>query len=98
MWILLGCVSAVIILDKPRHSLDSCFGKVKIVCLFIVLSGQSSDSPFGPRGLLGRAQVTASLSETQNACGEDVRLLITPLGLTKKQTSEKQEPNISHGH
>ena len=41
--------------------------------------------------------VTVSLPETQTACGEDVRLVVDPLGLTEKQTSAKQEPNISHG-
>ena len=70
---------------------------LKIVCPFIVLSGQSSDSPVGPQSLQGRAQVTVSLPGTLNACGEDVRLLVNPLRLTEKQTSEKQEPNISHG-
>jgi len=44
-----------------------------------------------------RNLVTVSLPETQTACGEDVRLLANPLGLTEKQTSVKQEPNISHG-
>jgi putative transposase len=34
--------------------------------------------------------VAASWTETQNACGEDVRL-------TSEQTSLNQEPNISHG-
>jgi hypothetical protein len=73
------------------------FWEVKIVCPFIVLSGQSSDSPVCPQGLLGRAQVTVSLPETLNACGEEVRLLVTPSEMTKKPTSAKQEPNISHG-
>ncbi|MHA2146101.1 MAG: RNA-guided endonuclease InsQ/TnpB family protein [Candidatus Thorarchaeota archaeon] len=41
--------------------------------------------------------VTVSLPETQNACGEDVRLVANPSGFVKKQTSAKQEPNISHG-
>ena len=41
------------------------------------------------------AIVTVSLPETQNACGENVRLPVSPSGMTKKQTSEKQEPNIS---
>ena len=41
--------------------------------------------------------VTVSLPETQNACGEDVRLRNNPLGLPRKQTFKKQEPNISHG-
>jgi putative transposase len=44
-----------------------------------------------------RNLVTVSLPETQTACGEDVRLVADPLGLTEKQTSAKQEPNISHG-
>jgi putative transposase len=38
--------------------------------------------------------VAVSLPKTQNACGENVRLHTDPLGLVK-QTSEKQEPNIS---
>ncbi len=38
--------------------------------------------------------VAVSLPETQNACGEDVRLLTSPLGVVE-QTSAKQEPNIS---
>ena len=38
--------------------------------------------------------VAVSLPETQNACGEDVRLLVSPSGVAK-QTSAKQEPNIS---
>ena len=41
--------------------------------------------------------VTVSLPETLTACGEDVSLSGTPSGVTEKQTSEKQEPNISHG-
>ena len=41
--------------------------------------------------------VAVSLPETQNACGEDVRLQINPLGATVKQTSAKQELNISLG-
>jgi putative transposase len=40
--------------------------------------------------------VAVSLPETQNACGEDVRLHTDPLGLVK-QTSTNQEPNISPG-
>ncbi|MHA2147719.1 MAG: RNA-guided endonuclease InsQ/TnpB family protein [Candidatus Thorarchaeota archaeon] len=44
-----------------------------------------------------RNLVTVSLPETQTACGEDVRLVADPLGLTEKQTSVKQEPNISLG-
>ncbi len=40
--------------------------------------------------------VAVSLPETENACGEDVRLIVNPLGFTK-QTSVKQEPNISQG-
>jgi len=41
--------------------------------------------------------VTVSLPETQNARGEDVRLIANPDGICEKQTSMKQEPNISHG-
>ncbi len=44
-----------------------------------------------------RNLVTVSLPETQTACGEDVRLLDNPSGLVEKQTSAKQEPNISRG-
>ncbi len=44
-----------------------------------------------------RNLVTVSLPETQTACGEDVRLVADPMGWTEKQTSAKQEPNISHG-
>ncbi len=40
--------------------------------------------------------VAASWSETENACGEDVRLVVYPPGFTK-QTSMKQEPNLSPG-
>jgi hypothetical protein len=61
----------------------------------MALSTQHSDSPVGPENLLGRAQVTVSLPETQTACGEDVRLCDSS-GITM-QTSEKQEPNISQG-
>jgi putative transposase len=43
-----------------------------------------------------RNLVTVSLPETQTACGEDVRLIVNPIRFTE-QTSEKQEPNISHG-
>jgi putative transposase len=43
-----------------------------------------------------RNLVTVSLPETQNACGEDVRLFADPSGYAK-QTSVKQEPNIGHG-
>jgi putative transposase len=43
-----------------------------------------------------RNLVTVSLPETQTACGEDVRLLANPYGFAK-QTSMKQEPNISQG-
>jgi putative transposase len=39
--------------------------------------------------------VAVSLPETQTACGEDVSLLGDPWGMIKKQTSEKQEPNIN---
>jgi putative transposase len=38
--------------------------------------------------------VAVSMPETENACGEDVRLPVTPSGVTE-QTSAKQEPNIS---
>jgi putative transposase len=38
--------------------------------------------------------VAVSLPETQNACGEDVRLLADSLDL-RKATSMKQEPNIN---
>ena len=38
--------------------------------------------------------VAVSLPETQNTCGEDVRLFADPSGCAK-QTSVKQEPNIS---
>ena len=38
--------------------------------------------------------VAVSLPETQNACGDDVRLFANPSGYAK-QTSVKQEPNIS---
>jgi putative transposase len=38
--------------------------------------------------------VAVSLPETQNACGEDVRLLNYPQGYIEKPTSVKQEPNI----
>ncbi|MHA1965696.1 MAG: RNA-guided endonuclease InsQ/TnpB family protein [Candidatus Thorarchaeota archaeon] len=44
-----------------------------------------------------RNLVTVSLPETQTACGEDVRLVANPSGFVEKQTSAKQEPNISHG-
>ena len=37
--------------------------------------------------------VAVSLPETQNACGEDVRLLVDSLSL-QRASSEKQEPNI----
>jgi len=39
--------------------------------------------------------VAVSLPETENACGEDVRLLASPSGVAMKQASAKQEPNIS---
>ncbi|MGY5852205.1 MAG: zinc ribbon domain-containing protein [Candidatus Thorarchaeota archaeon] len=42
-----------------------------------------------------RNLVTVSLPETLTACGEDVRLLVGPSGTATKQTSVKQEPNIS---
>jgi putative transposase len=41
--------------------------------------------------------VAASWSETENACGEDVRLVADPSGYAEP-TSVKQEPNISQGH
>jgi putative transposase len=44
-----------------------------------------------------RNLVTVSLPETQTACGEDVRLFVSPTGLVEEQISEKQEPNISYG-
>jgi putative transposase len=37
--------------------------------------------------------VAVRLPETQNDCGEDVRLLESPNGYIEKQTSMKQEPN-----
>jgi len=40
--------------------------------------------------------VAVSLPETENACGEDIRLLADSLSL-QRATSEKQEPNINHG-
>jgi len=40
--------------------------------------------------------VAASWSETENACGEDVRLEANPPGVVK-QISMKQEPNLNHG-
>ena len=92
-----GCVTAVIDLDISRHLLNSCLEDAKIVCLFIVLSGQPSGSPGSPQRFLGRAQVTVSLPGTLDACGEDVRLLVNPSGLIEKQISGKQEPNNSQG-
>jgi len=44
-----------------------------------------------------RNLVTVSLPGTQTACGEDVRLVADPSGVAEKQTSVKQEPNISLG-
>ncbi len=41
--------------------------------------------------------VAASWTETENACGEDVRLNEDPVG-SAEQTSMNQEPNISQGH
>ena len=41
--------------------------------------------------------VAASWSETENACGGDVRLSTNSLGL-ERAASMKQEPNISQGH
>ena len=41
--------------------------------------------------------VAASWTETENACGGDVRLNEDPVG-SAKQTSMNQEPNISQGH
>jgi putative transposase len=40
--------------------------------------------------------VAASWSETENACGEDVRLEANPQGVAER-TSVKQEPNLSPG-
>ncbi len=40
--------------------------------------------------------VAASWAETENACGEDVRLVADSVG-SAEQTSMKQEPNISSG-
>jgi putative transposase len=40
--------------------------------------------------------VAASWSETENACGEDVRLETNPQGVAER-TSVKQEPNLSPG-
>jgi putative transposase len=40
--------------------------------------------------------VAASWSETENACGEDVRLVADPPRFAK-QPSAKQEPNLSPG-
>ncbi len=42
--------------------------------------------------------VTVSLPETQNARGEDVRLIVKSHRFCEKQTSMKQEPNISQKH
>ncbi len=52
-----------------------------------------------PCRLLGRAcnLVAASWTETENACGEDVRLIADPVG-SVEQTSMNQEPNINQGH
>ncbi len=41
--------------------------------------------------------VAASWTETENACGEDVRLIADSVGFAE-QTSMNQEPNISQGH
>jgi hypothetical protein len=41
--------------------------------------------------------VAASWTETENACGEDVRLIADSAG-SAEQTSMNQEPNISQGH
>jgi putative transposase len=41
--------------------------------------------------------VAASWTETENACGEDVRLVADPVG-SAEQTSMNQEPNTSQGH
>ena len=41
--------------------------------------------------------VAASWTETENACGEDIRLVADPVG-SAEQTSMNQEPNISQGH
>jgi putative transposase len=40
--------------------------------------------------------VAASWTETENACGEDVRLVADPVGFAE-QTSMNQEPNINEG-
>ena len=40
--------------------------------------------------------VAASWTETENACGEDVRLVADSVG-SAEQTSMNQEPNISQG-
>jgi putative transposase len=39
--------------------------------------------------------VAVSLPETENACGEDVRLPIISSEMVEKQTSAKQEPNVN---
>jgi len=41
--------------------------------------------------------VAASWTETENACGEDVRLVADSVG-SAEQTSMNQEPNINQGH
>ena len=41
--------------------------------------------------------VAASWTETENACGEDVRLIADSVGFAER-TSMNQEPNISQGH
>jgi len=49
--------------------------------------------------LLGPAckLVAASWTETENACREDVRLVVDPVG-SAEQTSMNQELNISQGY
>ncbi len=41
--------------------------------------------------------VAASWTETENACGEDVKLVADSVG-SAEQTSMNQEPNIDQGH
>jgi len=41
--------------------------------------------------------VAASWTETENVCGEDVRLVAESVG-SAEQTSMNQEPNTSQGH
>jgi hypothetical protein len=70
----------------------------KIIILegaFILIPVQYFDSSIGLQNLLGRVSVTVSLPETQNACGENVRLCDSPR--ITMRPSEKQEPNINQG-